>query len=57
MNLIKYIPKMFRGEDEKAKELLESIHNDTGIWWDNIEAFGERIFADTRFGKCDLLEL
>jgi hypothetical protein len=43
MNLIKYIPKLFRKNDERAKELLESIHNETGVWWDNIEAFGERM--------------
>jgi hypothetical protein len=43
MNLIKYIPKIFRREDAKAKKILESIHNETGLWWDNISAFGERM--------------
>jgi len=43
MNLIKYIPTWLKGDDTKAKELLHSIHNDTGIWWENIAAFGERM--------------
>jgi len=43
MNLIKHIPKLFVKKDKKAKELLESIHNDTGVWWDNIEDFGKRM--------------
>lgn len=43
MNLIKYIPKLFRKEDKKVKALLENIHKDTGLWWDQISNFGDRM--------------
>jgi len=43
MNLIKYIPNWLKGEDTKAKEILQGIHQDTGIWWENIAAFGEKM--------------
>lgn len=43
MNLIKYIPKLFRKKDEKVNDFLTSIHSNTGLWWNDIERFGKKM--------------
>ena len=41
MNLIKYIPSIFKKKNDRVKKMLSNIHTNTGLWWDDIERFGK----------------